>query len=123
MAVTAKFNPNISLDLAEVEATVIKGGYKGSTGKYKDHIPMFLDILDILRNILPAGCLSILWATDYPYPSWEGFPLDLMKGWVDLFKDLPAVAAKYGYDFSQEEVDCMCYKNAARIMKLDIEGV
>ncbi|MBI4186764.1 MAG: amidohydrolase family protein [Chloroflexi bacterium] len=121
MAVVAKFNPNISLDLAEVEATVIKGGYRESKGKYKDHIPAFLDMLDIWRNMLPGGCLNILWATDYPYPSFAGFPLDLIKGWVELFNNLPAVAAEYGYDFSQAEADNMRYKNAARIMKLDLK--
>ncbi len=111
----SRFNPNISFDLAEVAPTVIKGGWRGNKGKYKDHIPAFLDMLDIMRNALAGGCLNILFGTDYPF-----YPIEVVKEWVELFKNLPTVAAKYGYDFSQDEVDQMCYKNAARLLKLDI---
>ena len=111
-------NPNINFDLAEVAPTVVKGGRLGNRGKYKDHIPVFLDILDIMRNRLHGGCTRILFGTDYPFYAFE-----MYKGWTDLFKNLSSVAAKYGYDFSQEEADLMCYKNAVRIMKLPVEGM
>ncbi len=113
----ARFNPNISVDLAEVALGVIKGGTRGKDGKYKDHTPAFMDMLDILRNWLPGGCTSIIFGTDYPW-----VPMEVTKAWVDLFKNLPAVAVEHGYDFSQEEVDLMCYKNAIRIMKLDMKA-
>ena len=111
----ARFNPNINVDLAEVALGVIKGGTRGNKGKYKDHTPAFMDMLDILRNWLPGGCASILFGTDYPWVRME-----VTKAWVDLFKNLPAIADEYGYEFSQEEVDLMCGGNAVRIMKLDI---
>jgi predicted TIM-barrel fold metal-dependent hydrolase len=113
----ARGNPNISLDLSAVAPTVVKGGRLGNRGKYKDHIPMFIDMLDIMRNLLAGGCQNIMFGTDYPV-----YPIEVFEQWVNLFKNLPAVAAGYGYDFSQEEADQICYKNAARIMKLDIEG-
>ncbi|MFC2013679.1 amidohydrolase family protein [Chloroflexota bacterium] len=113
----ARTNPNINLDLAEIAPSVIKGGTHGNKGKYKDHIPMFLDMLDIFRN-LTYGCTNILFGTDYPC-----YPMEILEAWVDLFKNLPEVAAQYGYDFSQEEADLICYKNAARILKLDIDGM
>ncbi len=112
----ARGNPNINLELAEVAPSVIKGGRLGNRGKYKDHTPMFIDMLDIMRNLLVGGCQNIIFGTDYPV-----YPLEVMKQWVDLFKNLPAIAAQYDYDFSQEEADLICYKNAARIMKLDID--
>lgn len=111
----ARFAPNINFDLAEVAPTVIKGGWRGNKGKFKDHIPAFLDMLDIMRNALPGGSYNILLGTDYPF-----YPMEVIKAWVDLFKNLPAVAAEHGYDFSQEEADLMCYKNAARLLKLDV---
>ena len=110
----ARTNPNVNLELSDVAPSVLKGGTLGDKGKYKDHIPMFLDMLDIFRN-LTFGCTNILFGTDYP-----NMPMELFKPWVDLFKNLPVVAAQYGYDFSQEEADLICYKNAARIIKLDI---
>ena len=111
-------NPNINFDLAEIAPTVIKGGKLGNKGKYKDHTPEFLDILDIMRNRLHGGCSRILFGTDYPV-----FPMETFKGWTDLFMNLPAIAAEHGFDFSQEETDQMCYKNAVRIIKLDIGQV
>ena len=60
----------------------------------------------------------MLFGTDYPT-----MPMEVIEAWVNLFKNLPSVAAQYGYDFSQEEADLICYKNAARILKLDVEGV
>ena len=114
----ARSRPNIYLELAEVAPTVIKGGRLGDKGKYKDHIPMFIDILDIMRNLLIGACQNIIFGTDYPF-----MPMETIKQWVDLFKNLPAVAAQYDYDFSQEEADLICYKNAARVMKIDIEGM
>lgn len=114
----ATMNPNMNLDLTEWQPTVIRGGRLGKRGKYKDHVPMFIDILDIMRNRLNGGCINILFGTDHPT-----IPIEITKEWVDLFKNLPAVAAQYDYDFSQEEADLICYKNAARIMKLDIETI
>ena len=108
-------NPNINLEFSENSVSVLKGGRRGSRGKYRDRTGQFIDMLDIMRNELAGGCANIIFGTDYPAVSLES-----AKGWVDLFKNLPAVAAEYGYDFSQEEVDLMCYQNAARIMKLDI---
>ena len=114
----ARSHQNIYLELGEFAVTVIKGGRLGNKGKYKDHIPMFIDTLDIMRNLLNGGCQQIIFGTDYPY-----YPMETFKQWVDLFKNLPAVAAQYDYDFSQEEADLICYKNAARIMKIDIGEV
>ena len=114
----ARSHQNIYLELAEVAPTVIKGGRLGNKGKYKDHIPMFIDTLDIMRNLLNGGCQQIIFGTDYPF-----MPMETIKQWVDLFKNLPAVAAQYDYDFSQEEADLICYKNAAGIMKIDIGEV
>ena len=114
---TARFIPNINLDLAQWAPTVIKGGgLHGNLGKYKDHIPQFLDILDIMRNTLIGGCANILFATDYPT-----YPIEVLKGWCDLFLNLPEVAAQHGYEFSREETDLMCCHNAIRIMKLPIK--
>ncbi|MFC1951834.1 amidohydrolase family protein [Chloroflexota bacterium] len=115
MCTVARYVPNINLELAQVAPTVIKGGFRGNKGKYKDHIPQFIDILDIMRNTLIGGCANILFASDYPT-----YPVEVLKEWVDLFKNLPAIAAQYGYDFSQEEADLMCYKNAARIMSISV---
>jgi hypothetical protein len=116
--IVARGNPNINLDLAEMASGVFKGGVLGNAGKYKDHVPMFLDMLDIMRNNLRGMCINIIFGTDYPF-----CPMEVLKQWVDLFKNLPAIAAQHGYDFSQEEADLICYKNAARIMKLDIKGI
>jgi predicted TIM-barrel fold metal-dependent hydrolase len=115
----ARTNPNIYLELAENAPTVVKGGRLGNKGKYKDHIPQFIDMLDIMRNLLPGGCQNILFGTDYPHIG----PIEVPKQWVDLFKYLPAIAEQYGYNFSQEEIDLICYKNAARIFKLDMDKV
>ena len=109
-------NPNINLEFAEVSPTVIAGGRRGNRGKYKDHTAQFIDMLDIMRNELAGGCTNMMFGTDYPT-----VPLESTKAWADLFKNLPAVAAEHGYDFSQEEADLMCYQNAIRIMKLDIK--
>ena len=43
----------------------------------------------------------------------------MVKGWVELFKNLPAVVAQYGYDFNQEEVNNMYYKDARRDILID----
>jgi len=79
----ASCNVNINFDFAEVQPAVIKGGMRGNKGKYKDHIPMFLDVLDMMRNRLYGGCSRMLFGTDYPY-----FPQEINKPWVDLFRNL-----------------------------------
>jgi len=76
-------NTNINFDFAEVQPGTIKGGTRGNKGKYKDHIPMFLDMLDMMRNRLYGGCSRMLFGTDYPY-----FPQEINKPWVDLFRNL-----------------------------------
>ena len=114
----ARFLPNLHLELAQFAPTVIKGGFLGNKGKFKDHTPQFIDILDIMRNTLTGGCLNMIFGSDYPT-----YPIEVYKEWCDLFKNLPAIAARYGYDFSQEEADLMCYKNAIRIMKLDVPEI
>ena len=108
--------PNVHLELAQYAPTVIKGGFLGSKGKYRDHTAEFLDVLDIMRNMLPGGCQNIIFGSDYPT-----YPLETYKAWCELFLDLPAVAASHGYDFSQEEADLMCYQNAIRLLNLDID--
>jgi len=112
--VVAAGNPNIHLEFS-APSSVLKGGRQGETGRYTDHIPMFLDRLEVMRNRIAGGCGRMLFGTDYPT-----FPAEMFKRWADFFRNLPAIAARYGYDFSQEEADQICYKNAARIIGLDI---
>ncbi len=118
MCVAARYIPNINLEMGQVAPTVIKGGFRGSKGKYKDHTPDFIDMLDVMRNTLIGGCANILFGTDMPT-----FPAEILKEWCDLFRNLPEIASRYGYDFSQEEADLMCYKNVARIMKLNLKEI
>ncbi|MFC1980085.1 amidohydrolase family protein [Chloroflexota bacterium] len=109
-------NANANLDFATVAPSVIKGGWMGPNGKYKDHIPQFLDVLDIMRNHLAGGCLNLLFATDYPVVG----SMDTLKEWIQLFKNLPSVAGQYGYKFSEKEAEQILWQNANRIMKLGI---
>lgn len=111
--VVGRSAPNVHLELAQYAPTVIQGGFHGRRGKYRDRTEDFLDILDIMRNMLPGGCNNILFGSDYPT-----YPLETYKAWCDLFLNLPDVAAQHDYDFSQEEADLMCYKNAIRLLKL-----
>ena len=62
-----------------------------------------------------VGAHRILFGTDEPAINQRDF--DLTKKWVELFKDLPNVAKKYGVDFSWEETELMLYGNAERIFK------
>ena len=40
------------------------------------------------------------------------------KYYIDIFKDLPARARKYGYRFVEEEAEAICGTNACRIFGL-----
>jgi predicted TIM-barrel fold metal-dependent hydrolase len=107
--------PNVLLELGQYAPTVIKGGFKGRQGRYADHTAAFLDVLDIMRNMLPGGCHSILFGSDYPT-----YPMEVYRAWCDLFRNLPSIAERHGYEFTQDEVDLMCHENAIRVMKLDV---
>lgn len=107
--------PNVHLELAQYAPTVIKGGFRGKEGKYKDHTATFLDVLDIMRNMLPSGAHGIIFGSDYPT-----YPIEVYREWCDLFKRLPSIAAEHGYDFSQEEADLICSGNAIRVFNLNV---
>jgi hypothetical protein len=107
--------PNVHLELGQYAPTVIKGGFRGSAGKYADHTAAFLDLLDIMRNMLPGGPHSIIFGSDYPT-----YPFEVYQAWCELFRELPTIAAEHGYDFSQDEVDLICHGNAIRVFGLDV---
>ena len=52
--------------------------------------------------------------TDY----MKGHHLDNDQFFIDLFKDLPERASKFGYTFSEEEAQLMRGDNARRIYRL-----
>jgi len=69
------------------------------------------------------GAQRILFGTDSQQgPRWHGERSCYGFGWrrlIEWWKGLPQTAAKYGYTFTQEEVDLMLGGNAARIMGLE----
>jgi predicted TIM-barrel fold metal-dependent hydrolase len=70
--------------------------------------------LNIMRDVV--GAHRILFGTDEP--SLIPGDFELTKRWVQLFKNLPEGAKKYGVDFSQEETELILYGNAERIFKI-----
>ncbi len=68
------------------------------------------------------GAHRILFASDFNSPG-SAEPANLFgfsyTAWVDLFRNLPEKASKYGYRFAREEVDLMVRGNVARLLKLE----
>jgi hypothetical protein len=46
--------------------------------------------------------------------------METYRAWCELFRELPTAAAKHGYDFSQDEADLICHKNAIRVFGLQL---
>ena len=95
---------NFYLEVADWQKSMIR---------VMDDMPELMRKLRIMRDAV--GAHRILFGTDEPAINQRDF--DLTKKWVELFKDLPNVAKKYGVDFSWEETELMLYGNAERIFK------
>lgn len=79
---------------------------------YLDDPGHMVRVIDRMRNAI--GMERIIWASDFP--GKRGImPL---KEWVDIFRGLPELGAKYGSKFTAAEVDGFLGVNAARILKL-----
>ncbi|MBI4303433.1 MAG: amidohydrolase family protein [Chloroflexi bacterium] len=99
---------NMTLELSSWQFSVMPS----PETKLKSKIPEFLDFLNITRSAV--GAHRILWATDFhPYKD-----RDTCRRWAEFFANLPARAAEYDYDFSQEETDLICWGNAKRLFKI-----
>jgi predicted TIM-barrel fold metal-dependent hydrolase len=62
-----------------------------------------------------VGADHMIFGSDQPSGKTLCVEQPFLKGWVDFFKNLPQLAAQYGYDFSDEEIKLILGKNAARI--------
>ncbi len=101
-------NPNIVLELSEWQRYANLFG----SSKAPSRMGEFLSVLNVMRDQI--GAHRIMWGTDYI----KGSDLETDKKWADLFKNLPSEAKKYGYTFTQEETDQICFENAKRIFKI-----
>ena len=98
--------PNIAVDMAEWQYPVAPSAT--DPGREEE----FYHILNILRRRI--GPANIMMGTDYMPDHHE--PTDTF--FVNLFKDMPARAKKFGYHFSQIEAEAMGGVNACRIFSL-----
>ena len=97
---------NFYLEVADWQKSMVRA---------MDDMPELIRKLKIMRDAV--GAHRILFGTDDPPINERDF--ELTKKWVELFKDLPNIAKKYGVDFSQEETELMLHGNAERIFKLN----
>ena len=104
----ARYSWNMSLELSNWQSWVTPS----PETKLKSKIPEFLDYLNTVRGAI--GAHRIIWGTDY----FSSKDWDVTKRWAELFLNLPARGAEYGYEFTQEETDLMCWGNAKRLFKI-----
>ena len=102
----AQFIPNIAVDLAEWQYVVQPSEF--DPGREQE----FIHTLNILRRNL--GAHNIMIGTDY----MKGHHLDNDQFFIDLFKELPERARRFGYNFSEEVAQLMRGDNARRIYGL-----
>jgi predicted TIM-barrel fold metal-dependent hydrolase len=98
-----QFIPNVAVDLAEWQYPIPPSEI--DPGREEE----FIHTLNILRRNL--GSLNIMMGTDY----MKGHRAENDSFWIELFKDLPTRAKKFGYTFSEDEADLYRCGNAARI--------
>lgn len=98
-----QFIPNIAVDLAEWQYPISPSHL--DPGREQE----FIHVLNILRRNL--GSHNIMMGTDY----MKGHRPENDTFWIDLFKDLPARAKKFGYNFSEDEAQMYRCDNARRI--------
>jgi predicted TIM-barrel fold metal-dependent hydrolase len=79
-----------------------------------EDMPELMRKLKIMRDAV--GAHRILFGTDDPPRNKHEF--ERAKKWVELFKNLPNVARKYGADFSHEETELILHGNAERIFQI-----
>ena len=77
------------------------------------NIADFWHVLNILRN--SVGAHRVIWGTDLPM---RGRGYETTRRWVEMFKNLPEEAAKYGVSFTQEEAEMICHGNLERLLNL-----
>lgn len=101
-------NPNVNLQLGLWQtSSAIFGGPRSPS-----RMDEFIKALHIMRDAV--GAHRILWGSDH----MRGQNEEKNDKWVDLWRNLPETAAKYGYTFTQDEVDLMIDANSRRIFKL-----
>ena len=77
-----------------------------------DRLEEFVKILHTFRETI--GAHRILWGSDY----MRGFDKQKSIDWAVFFQNLISNAKKYGYIFTEDEVDLMNHQNAQRIYQL-----
>ena len=65
-----------------------------------------------------VGAHRILFATDYMAGPAITEEKSIWPRWVQFFKTLPETASKYGYTFTDEEIDLILGENARRILRI-----
>ena len=98
--------PNLAVDVSEWQYPIMPSSM--DPGREQE----FIHILNILRRRL--GVHNIMYATDY----MPGHSLEVDTYYVDIFKELPERAKKFGYNFQEEEAEAMRGGNARRIFGL-----
>lgn len=96
---------------------------------YADVAMNYFQPVNLTWNLTKAKSFGvidrIMYGSDY-WVSGSGIfsknPGDDMKGWIELIRNgLNQIAAKSGWPtFSQDEIDGILYKNAARLYKFDV---
>jgi predicted TIM-barrel fold metal-dependent hydrolase len=69
----------------------------------------FVRQMDRMRDAI--GAHRIIWSSDYNKGR-------IVKPWIEAFQNLPEKAPKYGFSFSQDEIELMFSGNAKRLLKL-----
>ncbi len=96
----AQGHPNMILELSEWHTLI------------RDRPQEALHAIDRMRNAV--GIDHIVWATDFPGKR----SFISMKECVEIFQSFPSLGAKYGYKFSENDVEAMLGGNAAHLLKL-----
>jgi predicted TIM-barrel fold metal-dependent hydrolase len=102
--VVARDHPNTYLELSQ-------------WGEYALNNPEdFIKKLAYMRD--SVGAHRILFATDYMAGPAITEEKSIWPRWVQFFKNLPTTASKYGFKFTEEEVNLILGGNAQRILKI-----
>lgn len=62
-----------------------------------------------------VGADRMIFGSDQPSGKTMCVDQPFLKGWVDFFKHLPQQATQFGYEFTEEEIEQILGKNAARV--------
>ncbi|MFN8532429.1 MAG: amidohydrolase family protein [Dehalococcoidia bacterium] len=104
----ARVNPNVSLQLGLWQSgAAIFGGPRSPA-----RLGEFVGVLHVMREAV--GAHRILWGSDH----MRGQNEESNRQWVELWRNLPARAAEFGYGFDEAEVRLMTDENARRIFQL-----